>query len=73
MNLQMRFIELKIVHIQKTSNDGKGVKCPLKWWKKYESMFPFFNILVGKMLGIMGSQIENGRIFSLVGILTNLT
>ncbi len=34
---------------------------------------PFFDILVGKVLGIMGFQIENRRIFSFVGILTNLT
>jgi hypothetical protein len=35
-------------------------------------MFPIVGFLVRQILGILGSQIEIERIFSLVGILTNL-
>jgi hypothetical protein len=35
-------------------------------------MFPIVGFLAQQILGIVGSQIETKRIFSLVGILTNL-
>ncbi len=37
-----------------------------------ETMFPTIGFFVRKILGIIGSQIETKRIFSLVGILINL-
>jgi hypothetical protein len=52
--------------MSKTSN------CPLQWSEKHESMFPTFCLCVREILGIVGSQIETKRIFSLVGILINL-
>jgi hypothetical protein len=35
-------------------------------------MFPTIGFLAGQILGVVGSQIETKRIFSLVGIRTNL-
>jgi len=39
---------------------------------KHESLFPIIVFLAPQILGIVGSQIDIKRIFSLVGILTNL-
>jgi hypothetical protein len=47
---------------------AKDIKCPLEWWRKYETMFP----TVAFLERTIGSQIEMERIFSLARILTNL-
>jgi len=52
--------------------DPKDIKCPLQWWQKHEFMFSIIGFLVQEILGIFGSQIETEKVFSLVGILTNL-
>jgi hypothetical protein len=52
--------------------DLKDIKCLLQWWGKHEAMFFIVGFLPCQILSIVGSQIETKRIFSLVGILTNL-
>jgi hypothetical protein len=52
--------------------DPKDIKCLLQWWGKHEVMFPIVDFLAYEILSIIRSQIEIERIFSLVGILTNL-
>jgi hypothetical protein len=52
--------------------DVKEIKCPLKWWVKHESLFPTMAFLAHQIFGIVGSQIEIERFFSLVRILRNL-
>ncbi len=52
--------------------DPKDIKCPLQWWGKHEAMFLTIGFLARQILSIVGSQIKTKRIFSLVGILTNL-
>jgi hypothetical protein len=52
--------------------DVKEIKCPFQWWEKHENMFPTIKFHICQILGIVGSQIETERIFSLVGILINL-
>jgi hypothetical protein len=52
--------------------DVKETECPFQWWEKHEGMFPTIGFLVHKILGIVGSQIETKRIFSLVGFFTSL-
>jgi hypothetical protein len=52
--------------------DVKDIKCSLQWWEKHESMFLTFCLCVRQILGIIRSQIETKRIFSLVGILISL-
>jgi len=51
--------------------DVKDIKCPLQWREKHESMFPTFGFCARKILGIIESQIETKKIFSLIGILTS--
>jgi hypothetical protein len=46
----------------------KEIKYPLQWWEKHESRFPIVALLARQILGIVSSQIEIERIFSLVGI-----
>ncbi len=53
-------------------SDVKDIKCPLQWWQTHEAMFLILGFLARQILGVVGSQIETKRIFSLVGILTNL-
>jgi hypothetical protein len=48
--------------------DVKNIKCPLEWWEKHKSMFSIVGFCVGQILGIVGSQIETKRIFSLIRI-----
>ncbi len=45
--------------------DVKNIKCPLQWWEKYNNMFSIVGFCVGKILGIIGSQIETKSLFSL--------
>jgi hypothetical protein len=52
--------------------DPKDIKCPLQWWGKHEAMSPIVCFLAHQILGIVRSPIETKRIFSLVGIFTNL-
>jgi hypothetical protein len=52
--------------------DSKEIKYPLQWWAKHEAMFPIIVFLACQILGIVKSQIEIERIFSLEGIITNL-
>ncbi len=52
--------------------DPTDIKCPLQWWGKHETMFPTFDFLTHQILSIVGSQIEQKEIFSLMNILTNL-
>jgi hypothetical protein len=52
--------------------NSKEIKFPLVWREKHESLFPRVEFLARQIIGILRSQIEIERIFSLVGILTNL-
>jgi hypothetical protein len=51
--------------------DVKYIKCPLQWCEKHESMFPTIGFCVNQIIGIVGSQIEIERIFSLVEMFTS--
>jgi hypothetical protein len=44
----------------------------LEWWRLNEALFPCVGFLARQCLGILGSQIETERIFSVASILTNL-
>jgi hypothetical protein len=50
----------------------KEIKCFFAMVAEHESMFAIVGFLAWQILGIVESQIETKRIFSLVGILTNL-
>ncbi len=41
-------------------------------WENHETMFPNVGLLAHQILGIIGSQIEIERVFSLPWIFTNL-
>jgi hypothetical protein len=43
----------------------KYIKCRLQWWEKHENMFLTVGFCVRQILGIVGSQIETLKIFSL--------
>ena len=45
---------------------------PLEWWRVNEIVFPNLGFLVRQYLGILDSQIEIERIFSVVGILSTI-
>jgi len=45
---------------------------PLTWWKSHEIRFLIIFFVARQILGILGSQIETERIFSIAGLLTNL-
>lgn len=50
----------------------KEIICPLRWWEKHGVLFPIVGFLTQQILGIVGSQIETKRIFSLSRIFINL-
>jgi hypothetical protein len=52
--------------------DRKVIKCLLDLWAKHGSMFPIVAFFAHQIFDIVGLQIKIKRIFSLVGILTNL-
>ncbi len=47
------------------------MKCPFQWWEKHESVFLIVGFCAKQILGIVGSQFEMERIFSLVRIFTS--
>ncbi len=47
------------------------MKCLSQWCEKHESMFLIVGFCAKQILGIVGSQFEMERIFSLVGIFTS--
>jgi hypothetical protein len=56
--------------LQRYQVDAKDIKRPFEWWGNHESLFPIIVFLACQILGLVGSQIEKERIFSLVvGIL----
>ncbi len=51
--------------------DVKDTKCLFQWCEKHERTFFILGFCVKQILGIVESQIEMERIFSLVGIFTS--
>jgi hypothetical protein len=49
-----------------------SIKCLLERWAKHKSLFPTMAFLAHQILGIVGSQIETEKKYSLVEIITNL-
>nr|XP_024359895.1 uncharacterized protein LOC112274515 isoform X1 [Physcomitrium patens] len=52
--------------------DSKECENPLAWWKDREVQFPNVGFLARQILGIVGSQVETERIFSIVGVITEI-
>lgn len=50
--------------------DPKDCENPLAWWKDHEVQFPNVGFLARQILGIVGTQVETERIFSVVGLIT---
>lgn len=50
--------------------DPKDCENPLAWWKDREVQFPNVGFLARQILGIVGTQVETERIFSVVGLIT---
>ncbi|KAJ7538060.1 hypothetical protein O6H91_11G033100 [Diphasiastrum complanatum] len=50
----------------------KECSSPLQWWKDHEVQFPNVGFLARQILGIVGSQIECERVFSIASVLTSL-
>jgi hypothetical protein len=72
IKLTKKFVKKQLLVFWHYLVDVKEIKCPFQWWEKHETMFPTIQFLICQILGIVGSQIETKRIFSLVGILINL-
>jgi hypothetical protein len=67
----MKLVNIELLIFRCYQMDVKDIKCPLQWWEKHESMFPTIDFCARQILGIVGSQIEIERIFSLARILTS--
>ncbi len=59
------FMNRELLVFRKYQLDVKDIKCPLQWFQKYETMFLTIGFLAQQILGVIGSQIEIKRIFSL--------
>ncbi len=67
-----RLVNKELLIFRHYQVDVKNIKYPLQWCEKHESMFPIVGFCVNRIIGIVGSQIEIERIFSLAGIFTSL-
>ncbi len=65
----IKFIRREMLIFKWYQVHSKEIKCPLQWWAKHEAMFPIIVFLAHQILGIVESQIEIERIFSLEGYL----
>jgi hypothetical protein len=45
---------------------------PFVWWKTFEGQFLNVGFFAKHVIGISGFQIENERVFNLIGVLTTL-
>jgi hypothetical protein len=45
---------------------------PLTWWVEYEKKFQIYYFFACQVMGIMGSQIETKKIFSMVMVIVGL-
>jgi hypothetical protein len=57
---------------KKCQLDVTDIKRPFQWWQRHEVMFLTIGFLTRQILGIVESQIETKRIFSLARMFTNL-
>jgi len=64
-------VNRKLLNLRHYQVDVKDIKCPLQWWEKHENMFPIVGFCAKQTLGIVGSQIEIEKIYSLAKILTS--
>lgn len=55
------------LHVADGECDG-----PLLWWREHEKEFPNVAFLARQILGIVGSQVELERLFSISGVITSL-
>jgi hypothetical protein len=65
-------VKMELLVFRKYQLDVKDIKCPRQWRQKHEAMFPTIRFLTQIFLGVVGSQIEVERIFSLIGIFIDL-
>jgi hypothetical protein len=72
VNQQKNLSRKKLLIFKYYQIDPKEIKSPFQWWGKDEAMFPIVCFLAYQILGIVGSQIEIERFFSLTCIFTNL-
>jgi hypothetical protein len=45
---------------------------PLIWWVEYEKQFSSLSFFACQVMGIMGSQIETKKIFSMLRVIVGL-
>jgi hypothetical protein len=69
MALSMVKEQLNHFRIKKVTKEE--CKDPLAWWKTHEIQFSYVGFVTQQILGIVGSQIEAKRVFSIAGICTN--
>ncbi len=70
--LTKELVQKELLIFQHYQVDVKEIKCSFPWWENHETMFLTIRVLACQILGIVGSQIQTERIFSLVGNLINL-
>ncbi len=64
----MELVNSEFLFFRNYQVDVKNIKCPLQSWEKHENMFPTIGFCAKQILGIIGSQIEIEKIFSLAKI-----
>jgi hypothetical protein len=65
-------INQKLIIFRRFQVNAKDIKCPLEWWKNMNLCPNYWFFFSKQILGIIGSQIEIEKMFSLTHILINL-
>jgi hypothetical protein len=70
--LTKELVNKKLMIFCKFQANAKNIKCPLEWWKNLNLCSQLLVFFSRQILGIIGSQNEIEKIFSLTHIFTNL-
>jgi len=70
--LTKELVNQKLMIFRKFQANEKNIKCPLECWKNLNLCSQLLVFFSRQILGIIGSQIEIEKIFSLTHIFTNL-
>ncbi len=65
-------VEEQFTHFKIKKGIEEECKDPLAWWRAHEVHYSYVGFVAHQIFGIVGSQIEVERVFSIAGICTNL-
>jgi hypothetical protein len=71
-DMTLLVVKEQLTHFRIEKIIEEKCKDPLTWWRTHEVHYSYVEFVAPQILGIVGSQIEAKRVFSIASICTNL-